>query len=172
MQDNVGASLVPQLADHTETYDHATDADHERHEHGAIEMLDLIRIVVTPLRLLWSGFVHGSSFSHQLDQQSGILLGGYPIFREAFENIRERRMTMGLSMTVALLAAVCIGEFFTALIITCLYFIAEVLEGLTVGRGRRAIGDLLELLPHSAWIVKNGVTVEVGFRTCTQEIKF
>ncbi|HEY7307534.1 MAG TPA: hypothetical protein VH601_25650 [Bryobacteraceae bacterium] len=55
MQDNVGASLVPQLADHTETYDHATDADHERHEHGAIEMLDLIRIVVTAVTaaLVW-----------------------------------------------------------------------------------------------------------------------
>ena len=30
------------------------------------------------------------------------------------------------------------------------------LEGLTVGRGRRAIGDLLDLLPRSAWIVKDG----------------
>lgn len=91
----------------------------------------------------------------------GVLFGGYPIFLEAFENVRERRMTMELSMTIALLAALCIGEFFTALIITVFVLIAEVLEGLTVGRGRRAIGDLLELLPHSAWIVKNGKPVEV-----------
>src|SRR5258708_6726602 len=65
-------------------------------------------------------------------------------------------MTMELSITIALLAALGIGEFFTALIITGFVLAAEVLEGLTVGRGRRAIGDLLDMLPRSAWIVKNG----------------
>jgi cation transport ATPase len=65
-----------------------------------------------------------------LISKAGILFGGYPIFREAFENIRERRMTMELSMTVALLAALCIGEFFTALIITCLYLSPKYWRGL------------------------------------------
>jgi len=65
-------------------------------------------------------------------------------------------------MTIALLAALGIGEFLTALIITVFVLVAEVLEGLTVGRGRRAIGDLLDLLPHSAWVVKDGASpVEV-----------
>jgi len=72
-------------------------------------------------------------------------------------------MTMELSMTIALLAAAGIGEFFTALIITVFVLAAEVLEGLTVGRGRRAIGDLLNLLPRTAWIVKDGASpVEVS----------
>jgi len=57
---------------------------------------------------------------------------------------------MELSMTIALLAALGIGEFFTALVITAFVLAAEVLEGLTVRRGRRAIGDLLDSLPHSA----------------------
>jgi cation transport ATPase len=54
-----------------------------------------------------------------------------------------RRMTMELSMTIALVAAVAIGEFFTALVIVLFVLVAEVLEGLTVDRGRRAIKDLL-----------------------------
>ena len=70
------------------------------------------------------------------------VIGGYPIFKEAFENIVERKMTMELSMTIALLSALAIGEFFTALVITAFVLAAEVLEGLTVGRGRRAIQDL------------------------------
>ena len=70
-------------------------------------------------------------------------------------------MTMELSMTIALLAALLIGEFFTALIITVFVLVAEVLEGLTVNRGRRAIGDLLNLLPYSAWVVKDGTAIEV-----------
>jgi cation transport ATPase len=41
------------------------------------------------------------------------LLGGSPIFKEAIQDIWERRMTMELSMTIALVAALLIGEFFT-----------------------------------------------------------
>lgn len=72
------------------------------------------------------------------------------MFREALENVGERRITIELSMTIALVTAACIREFFTALVITVFVLVAEVLEGLTVSRGRRAIGDLLNLLPHSA----------------------
>jgi cation transport ATPase len=43
------------------------------------------------------------------------LVGGYPIFKEALESLFERRMTMELSMTIALAAALLVGEFFTAL---------------------------------------------------------
>src|SRR3981081_1487241 len=77
------------------------------------------------------------------------------------QSAEKRGFLRGLSMTIALLAALGIGEFFTALIITVFVLIAEVLEGLTVGRGRHAIGDLLDLLPHSATIVRDGTEVEV-----------
>ena len=80
------------------------------------------------------------------------LVGGFPIFREAVENILERRMTMELSMAIAILAALAIREVFTALVITLFVLVAEVLEGLTVGRGRRAIRHLIELLPSTATV--------------------
>ena len=89
------------------------------------------------------------------------LIGGYPIFKEAFENIVERKMTMELSMTIALLSALAIGEFFTALVITAFVLAAEVLEGLTVGRGRRAIQDLLDFLPRTVTVRRNNEVVEI-----------
>ena len=79
----------------------------------------------------------------------GLAIGGWPIVKEAFENIVERRMTMELSMTIAIVAAAAIGEFFTALVITLFVLVAEVLEDMTVGRGRKAISDLLEFLPRT-----------------------
>ncbi len=88
------------------------------------------------------------------------LIGGWPIFREAFENIIERRMTMELSMTIALVAALLIREFFTALVITVFVLVAEILEGLTVGRGRKAIGSLLDLLPQTARVARGDQSVE------------
>jgi len=90
------------------------------------------------------------------------LVGLYPILREALGALLDRRMTMELSMTIAIAAALAIGEFFTALVIVLFVLIAEVLEGLTVGRGRRAIKDLLDLLPHSAVIRRGGGAHEVS----------
>jgi cation transport ATPase len=92
---------------------------------------------------VWDGFGH-----LRLVGLAATLVSGYPIFKEAFDNIRQRRMTMELSMTIALVAALVIGEVVTALVITAFVLTAEILEGLTVSRGRRAIGQLLDLLPR------------------------
>jgi Cd2+/Zn2+-exporting ATPase/Cu+-exporting ATPase len=80
----------------------------------------------------------------------GVLIGGWPIFKEAAENLAARRMTMELSMSIAIVAAAAISEFFTALIITLFVLAAEVLEQMTVSHGRRAIRDLLEFLPRTS----------------------
>jgi heavy metal translocating P-type ATPase len=82
----------------------------------------------------------------------GTLVGGFPIFAEAYENVVQRRMTMELSMAIAIVAALAIREIFTALVITLFVLGAEILEGLTVGRGRRAIERLIELLPKKATV--------------------
>ena len=89
------------------------------------------------------------------------LVGGYPIFKEAVENLLARRMTMELSMTIALVAALVVGQFFTALVITLFVLVAEILEGLTVRRGRRAIRRLLDYLPRSATVRRNGQLREI-----------
>ena len=157
----------PQVSTAGHTHQHKAQAnleDEHEHEHGHVEPFDLIRIAVTAIAaaLVWFR-VWEPLPNVSLIGIAGVLFGGWPIFREAFENLRERRMTMELSMTIALLAASGIGEFFTALVIMAFVLAAEVLEGLTVGRGRRAIGDLLDLLPRSAWIVKDGAApVEVA----------
>ena len=128
----------------------------EHEDHAVIERADLLRIafVIVVAGIVW--------FAPQLRWLGiiGVLVGGFPIFAEAFENLRERRMTMELSMTLALLAALVIREFFTALIITLFVLVAEILEGLTVNRGRQAIADLLQYLPSTAVVWFSGEFVE------------
>jgi Cd2+/Zn2+-exporting ATPase/Cu+-exporting ATPase len=89
------------------------------------------------------------------------LAGGWPILREAFSAVLARRMTMELSMTIAIAAAFAIGESFTGLVIILFVLVAEVLERHTVSRGRSAIANLLELLPRQATVVQGGETVEL-----------
>src|ERR1700688_5057398 len=83
------------------------------------------------------------------------VVGGFSIFHEAYENITQRRMTMELSMAIAIVAALAIREIFTALVITLFVLVAEILEGLTVGRGRQAIQHLVDLLPNTATVRRN-----------------
>src|SRR5579864_5499794 len=97
----------------------------------------------------------------------GVLIGGWPIFKEAAENAASRRMTMELSMSIAIVAAAAISQYFTALIITLFVLIAEILEKMTVSRGRRAIRDLMDFLPRSVTI--RGAT---GIReTSTEDLR-
>ncbi len=136
--------------------------DHEQHGQG-VEWAELVRIAFVVLAAaavwfrLWEPFPRISVIGI-----AATLIGGYPIFREAFENIGERKMTMELSMTIALLSALAIGEFFTTLVITGFVLAAEVLEGLTVGRGRRAIQSLLDFLPRAVAVRRNDQVVEVA----------
>jgi len=71
-------------------------------------------------------------------------------------------MTMELSMSIAIVAAAAISEFFTALIITLFVLGAEVLETLTVARGRHAIRDLLDFLPRQVVVRRAGNICGVG----------
>ncbi len=137
-------------------------AEDDQHSHG-VEWTELVRIAFVALAAaavwvrLWEPFPHISVIGI-----AATLIGGYPIFKEAFENIVERKMTMELSMTIALLAALAIGEFFTALVITGFVLAAEVLEGLTIGRGRRAIQSLLDFLPRTVAVRRNDQVVEIA----------
>jgi heavy metal translocating P-type ATPase len=145
---------------------HSSDP-HQDHDHKhAFELLEVLRVAFVALAAaavwfhLWEPFHRISVIG-----LAATLIGGYPIFKGAFENIVERRMTMELSMTIALVSALAIGEFFTALVITAFVLAAEILEGLTVGRGRRAIQDMLDFLPRTASVLRDGQIVEVDTQT-------
>ncbi len=118
------------------------------HEHvlSAVEAARIIAVAFTAALVwfrLWEPMPRVS-----LVGVLGVLIGGWPIFKEAVENAVSRRMTMELSMSIAIVAAAVIDQFFTALIITLFVLIAEALEKMTVSRGRRAIRDLMDFLPR------------------------
>ena len=129
----------------------------------AIERLEIVRILFVALAAAVVGFHLWEPFPHiSVIGIAATLIGGYPIFKEAFENIVERKMTMELSMTIALLSALAIGEFFTTLVITGFVLVAEVLESLTVGRGRRAIQDLVAFLPRTVTVRRDAQVIEIA----------
>lgn len=84
------------------------------------------------------------------------LIGGYPIFREAIRDTLARRMTMELSMSIALVAALSIREVFTANVIIVFVLAAEIIEEMTMDRGHRAVEDLIAGLPDTVEVLRAG----------------
>ena len=142
---------------------HEAEDDHDDgdHEH-ALEWPEMLRIALVAAAAaavwwhLWEPFRAISVIG-----VAGLMVGGWPIYKEALENLVAKRMTMELSMSIAIIAAAAISEFFTALVITLFVLVAEVLEGMTVSRGRRAIRDLLDFLPRAVSVRRGAAVAEV-----------
>ncbi len=143
---------------HTNGQVHGHDEhDHEGHDHDhQTGTADYVRlglmgvIVVASLTGWWRPFMNRDWLAF-----AGTVIGGFPIYKEAWENLLKHRMTMELSMTIALLSALAIGQFFTAIVIAFFVLFAELLEGYTVGGGRRAIEKLINALPRHVTVRRN-----------------
>jgi heavy metal translocating P-type ATPase len=155
MSDATSAPLVAELAQDGPEKQHQDSSDH------ALDWTEALRILLVALAAIVVWFRVWEPFSLiSVVGVLGLVIGGWPIVREAAENILARRMTMEVSMSIAIIAAAAIDEFFTALIITLFVLVAEVLEGMTVARGRHAISDLLEFLPRSVSVRRaSGIAV-------------
>lgn len=91
----------------------------------------------------------------------GLVVGCWPIATEAVQDAHERRMSMELSMLIAVVAAAAIGEWATALLITTFVLAAEILEDLSMDRGRDALTDLMAFLPSTVQVRRDDQTVTV-----------
>ena len=140
--------------------DSGATAHEESHE---VDRVELLRIGMVALGVLASALQLWRPFPRfDIISLAAAVAGGYPIYREAAAALAKRRMTMELSMTLAIGAALAIGESFTASVIVLFVLVAEVLEHLTVARGRHAIERLLGLMPQEASVQRDGVTHEVS----------
>ncbi|MFT3877455.1 MAG: cation-translocating P-type ATPase [Propioniciclava sp.] len=91
----------------------------------------------------------------------GLAVGCWPILTEAWHDARQRRMSMELSMLLAIVAAAVIGEWVTSLLITTFVLAAEILEDLSMDRGRDALTDLMAFLPERVQVRRGGDIVTV-----------
>mgnify|MGYP002752397901 CR=1 FL=1 len=123
---------------------------------GRIEWTDVIRIVLVGLAALGAWIASAAGTPGWAVGAVGavtLAVGCWPIIVEAAEDLRERRMSMELSMLLAIVAAAIIGEWVTALAVTVFALCAEVLEELSMDRGRDALTDLMSFLPQTARVV-------------------
>ena len=130
-----------------------------------IERSDILRIAVVGLAVLgaWVAGATGTpGWAVGAVGAAALLVGCWPLVVEAVGDLRERRMSMELSMLLAIVAAAAIGEWVTALAVTVFALCAEVLEDLSMDRGRDALTDLMSFLPQTARVVTGPHTDEAS----------
>ena len=89
------------------------------------------------------------------------LFGGFQRFIAGFKDIYNRRITVNVFVTVALIATVAVGEFRAAAIIVFIMAVTGALESYTLDKTRRSIRNLLDLSPKTATVRRGDDEVEV-----------
>ena len=85
----------------------------------------------------------------------GIVIAGYPIARAGLFELRLRRADMNLLMTISVIGAVILGDWFEGGLVVFLFSLGTTLQVFTFGRTRNAIRSLMDLTPPTA-TVKRG----------------
>lgn len=94
---------------------------------------------------------------------SAILAGSWFVASRAWRAVLRLRPDMNLLMTIAVIGAATIGEWFEAAVVSFLFALSLALESWSVGRARRAVEALLAIAPDKARLLDaDGVVTEVA----------
>jgi Cd2+/Zn2+-exporting ATPase len=91
------------------------------------------------------------------------LIGGAPIFKLALGNIlRDFDLTAGVMVSIAMIAALLVGEYLAAALVAFMMLIGEMLEDFTVARADNAMRELASLVPPTVTLRRDDEDVEVS----------
>ena len=96
------------------------------------------------------GVAHGVPLAARAFYTLAIVAGVWTVAPKAWFALRRLRPDMNLLMTVAVLGAVAIGEWFEGATVAFLFAVSLALEAWSVGRARRAVAALMDLSPEMA----------------------
>lgn len=89
------------------------------------------------------------------------VLAGLPVARTALTALRAGQLSIDLLVTIAAVGAVIIGNYWEAAAVTFLFAVGGHLEGRAIARTRKVIGDLLDLSPVRALVLREGRQMEI-----------
>jgi len=84
------------------------------------------------------------------------LVGGSPVFLLAARGIMKRDLTAGVMVSVAMIAALLIGEYSAAAIVAFMMMCGEMLENFTIARSDDALKELASLIPARVTLLRDG----------------
>jgi heavy metal translocating P-type ATPase len=110
--------------------------------------------------LLLAGFITSLLIEDRLPSDllyiASALIGGSPIFLLAIRGIMKLDLTAGVMVSVALIAALAIGEYSAAALVAFMMMFGEMLENFAVARSDDALKELAGLIPAQVTLLLEG----------------
>lgn len=124
------------------------------------------QIILSSLLTISSAFIfkqiEGLSFIATIFMLITTVISGTPIFKKAFSAIRYKIIGIDALVTIAVIGAVLIGEYWEAAAVTFLFMLGDYLESRTIEKTRSSIKALLDLAPKMATVLRDGKEIIVG----------
>ena len=95
---------------------------------------------------------------------AAIAIGGLSTYRKGWIALKNLNLNINALMSVAVTAAVIIGQFPEAAMVMVLFSLAEAIEAKSLDRVRNAIKGLIDLTPEKATMLAGGSWVETDIR--------
>ena len=120
----------------------------------------MVRVSLRPLRVGVFGFALSLAGAPQIGRWfylASALVGGFPIFKLAAVNVFPRfDLTAGVMVSIAMIAAIIIGEYSAAALVAFMMLVGEMLENFTMARADNALKELASLTPESVTLLRDG----------------
>ncbi len=92
---------------------------------------------------------------------ASLILGGYPIVKSAIQTLLIPDLNVDTLVSIAAISATAVGAYQEAATVIFIMLLGEFLEGLTVGKTRKAMASLIQLSPKTAWVRRENNEVQV-----------
>ena len=90
-----------------------------------------------------------------------LILGGYPIVKSAIKTLLIPDLNVDTLVSIAAISATAVGAYREAATVIFIMLLGEFLEGVTVGKTRKAIASLIQLSPKMAWVRRGEEEIQV-----------
>ncbi len=92
---------------------------------------------------------------------ASLVLGGYPVLKSAVRTLLIPDLNVDTLVSIAAISATAVGAYREAATVIFIMLLGEFLEGVTVGKTRKAIASLVQLSPKTAWVRRENNEVQV-----------
>jgi Cd2+/Zn2+-exporting ATPase len=92
---------------------------------------------------------------------ASLILGSYPIVKSAVKTLLIPDLNVDTLVSIAAISAAAVGAYREAATVIFIMLLGEFLEGITVGKTRKAIASLIQLSPKTAWVRRENKEVQV-----------
>jgi Cd2+/Zn2+-exporting ATPase len=92
---------------------------------------------------------------------AALVLGGYPILKSAIQTLLIPDLNVDTLVSIAAISATAVGAYREAAAVLFIMLLGESLEGITVGKARKAISSLIQLSPKMAWVRQGDEEVRI-----------